>query len=235
MANYPNKKDPAETALSAIQEALSASEAQANGTRSRPTAPSEPVSPETARLGGRISPTPVDTDLFDGKAPPSAADDASPARRAANDDRQSIGQILQSLQRRPPKTSYLIATLFALAWIAGGLIVAGLYLPDLRQGPAAAPALAGLAAVVLAPVLFFYVLAHMVWRSQELRLIAQSMAGVAMRLAEPEDVARASIVSVGHAIPPEVAPMGDGVERARARAAERAALVAHEGSALERA
>ena len=97
MANYPNKKDPAETALSAIQEALSASEAQANGTRSRPTAPSEPVSPETARLGGRISPTPVDTDLFDGKAPSSAGDDASPARRAANDDRQSIGQILQSL------------------------------------------------------------------------------------------------------------------------------------------
>ena len=70
----------------------------------------------------------------------------------------------------------------------------------------------------------------MVWRSQELRLIAQSMAGVAMRLAEPEEVARESIVTVGQAIRREVAAMGDGVERALARAAELEALVANEVS-----
>ena len=83
--------------------------------------------------------------------------------------------------------------------------------------------------------MFFYLLAHMVWRSQELRLIAQSMAGVAMRLAEPEEVARESIVTVGQAIRREVAAMGDGVERALARAAELEALVANEVSSLERA
>ena len=75
----------------------------------------------------------------------------------------------------------------------------------------------------------------MVARARELRLIAQSMAEVAMRLAEPETVARESIVNVGQAIRREVAAMGDGVERALARAAELEALVHNEVSALERA
>ncbi len=73
------------------------------------------------------------------------------------------------------------------------------------------------------------------WRSQEMRIIAQSMASVAMRLAEPEEIAHDSIVTVGQAIRREVAAMGDGVERALARAAELEALVANEVSALERA
>ena len=96
-------------------------------------------------------------------------------------------------------------------------------------------AMFGFACFLLAPVLFFYVMAHMVWRAQELRVIAQSMASVAMKLAEPEEVARESMVSVGQAIRREVAAMGDGVERALARAAELEALVANEVSALERA
>ena len=33
-----------------------------------------------------------------------------------------------------------------------------------------------LGAVFLVPIVFFYVLAHMAWRSQELRLVTQSMA-----------------------------------------------------------
>src|SRR5918992_2988373 len=93
----------------------------------------------------------------------------------------------------------------------------------------------GLAAFLLAPVIFFYVTAHMVWRAQELRIIAQSMASVAMKLAEPEEVARESIVTVGQAIRREVAAMGDGVERALARAAELETLVHNEVAALERA
>ena len=56
-----------------------------------------------------------------------------------------------------------------------------------------------------------------------------------MRLAEPETVARESIVTVGQAIRREVAAMGDGIERALARAAELETLVANEVSALEHA
>ena len=138
-----------------------------------------------------------------------------------------------------PRRSYVVATVFALAWAACGVALAFLYLPDLqsvlKQGQAGIPAMIGLAGFVLAPIVFFYVLAYMMWRSQEMRLIAQSMAGVAMRLAEPEEVARDSVVTVGQAIRREVAAMGDGVERALARAAELEALVANEVSALERA
>jgi flagellar biosynthesis/type III secretory pathway chaperone len=57
---------------------------------------------------------------------------------------------------------------------------------------------------------------------------------VAMRLAEPESVARDSIVTVGQAIRREVAAMGDGVERALARASELETLVRNEVAALER-
>src|SRR5215469_5737653 len=92
----------------------------------------------------------------------------------------------------------------------------------------------GLGAAALLPIIFFFGVAHMAWRAQELRVIAQSMARVAMRLAEPESVARDSIVTVGQAIRREVAAMGDGVERALARASELEALVQSEVAALER-
>src|SRR5258706_16439628 len=109
-------------------------------------------------------------------------------------------------------------------------------MPDAQAmlGPNAAgtSALIGVAAALLVPVLFFYALAHIVWRGQELRLIAQSMAEVAVRLAEPESVARESIVSVGQAIRREVAAMGGGVEGAPARAAEAETLVGNQVSAL---
>ena len=229
MANYPKKiQDPTEAALSAIQEALSIRSIETPPAEERTAAPEAPVSAPSD-----VPPRPVSAPASPVLAPAAedrfertiaSPDDHSPARRAANDDRQSIGQILQSLQHRPPRTSYLVASLFALAWAAGCLILAGVYLPDLQatigQGGAGSAALVGLAALVLAPIAFFYVLAHMVWRSQELRLIAESMAKVAMRLAEPEEVARDSIVSVGQAIRREVAAMGDGVERALARAGE---------------
>ena len=87
----------------------------------------------------------------------------------------------------------------------------------------------GLGAAALLPIIFFFGVAHMAWRAQELRLVAQSMAQVAMRLAEPEIVARDSIVTVGQAIRREVAAMGDGVERALARASELEALVQQRG------
>ena len=48
--------------------------------------------------------------------------------------------------------------------------------------------------------LLFWFLALLSWRAQELRVIAQSMAEVAVRLAEPEEMARESVVTVGQAI-----------------------------------
>src|SRR5499425_1792223 len=230
MANTSKKiKDPTEAALSAIQDALSARDAAAE-----------------AQAG--ISPTPAVSAAEDlqwsGISSAPAADEQQReeqafSRRAANDDRESIGNILRALQRRPAGTSYVTATVFAGLWVLAGLVLGWMYFPELHSalGPSglAAPVLAMLAVVFFVPIVFFYVLAHMAWRSQELRLITQSMAEVAMRLAEPETVARESIVTVGQAIRREVAAMGDGVERALARAAELETLVANEVSALEHA
>ncbi|WP_180490145.1 hypothetical protein, partial [Escherichia fergusonii] len=75
-------------------------------------------------------------------------------------------------------------------------------------------ALIGLIAVLVAPLLLFYFIANMAWRSQEMSMIAQSMAQMAVRFSEPEHVANGAIVTVGQAIRREVAAMGDGVERA---------------------
>src|ERR1700720_1673864 len=240
MANTPKKiKDPTEAALSAIQEALTARDAAVESEAASPPS-TQPIEEPAAEPPWRTarSEAPVEE-----PRPPAeelrAPEEPILPRRAANDDRESIGQILRTLQRRPGHTSYVTATVFAGLWVLAGLVLGWMYLPELQSalGPSglAAPVLAILAVVFLVPIVFFYVLAHMAWRSQELRLITQSMAEVAMRLAEPETVARESIVTVGQAIRREVTAMGDGVERALARAAELETLVANEVSALEHA
>ena len=159
--------------------------------------------------------------------------------RAANDDRASIGQILQTLRRRPSRTPYILASVVSAAWAAGGIAIAYLFRGDL-QALFATPRLGvatavGVVCAIALPVVFFYVLAHMFRRAQDMRQVAESMAEVAMRLVQPESAAREQIVTVGHAIRREVAAMGDGVERALARASELEALVHNEVSALERA
>src|SRR5215203_4853034 len=235
MANQPKKlTDPTDEAMTAIQQVLSATDEpmDSRGPTIRPQTPREP-----AAHNYTSEPAP-EKDLFEGPAQ-LTADDTPPGQFAANDDRLSIGQILHSLQQRPSKSSYLIATVFAVAWAACGILLAFLYLPGLQtvlnQGSAGIPAMIGLGGFVLAPIAFFYVVAYMMWRAQEMRIIAQSMASVAMKLAAPEEVAHDSEVKIGQAIRREVAAMGDGVERALARAAELEALVANEVSALERA
>ena len=57
-------------------------------------------------------------------------------------------------------------------------------------------------------------------RANEMRLTARSMTEVAIRLAEPETVATEQVVSLSQAIRREVASLGDGIERALARASE---------------
>jgi hypothetical protein len=236
MANNPKKMtDPTEAALSAIQEALNLQDEEQTTALPEGMADLLSVSADGRPTGGAAAGT--DREFHDTDAI-GTRDLAGSAPRAANDDQQSIGQILHALQRRPARSSYFVATLFSAAWIVGCLSLSWAYLSDLNAalGPGHSPAalMIGLSAAALLPIIFFFGVAHMAWRSQELRLIAQSMARVAMRLAEPESVARDSIVTVGQAIRREVAAMGDGVERALARASELEALVQNEVAALER-
>ena len=114
-----------------------------------------------------------------------------------------------------------------------------MYLPDLKAslGPTGltAPVLGVMAAIFFAPIIFFYVLAHMAWRSQELRSSPSPWPRSHAARRSRKRVGAKSIVTVGQAIRREVAAMGDGIERALARAAELETLVANEVSALEHA
>ena len=232
MANIPQKSpDPTEEALTAIREALDTNQPE------RRAAP--PATPTGESDLAQTQPS-ATADLSNEEPQAGSWDsDGSLTRRAANDDRASLGQMLQAIHGRPARIPYIAASVAAFIWTAGCLATAYLYGGEL-QAVFATPrmgfaAMIGLAGAIAVPVTFFYVLALMFRRSQDLRLVAETMAEVAMRLTEPETSAREQIVTVGQAIRREVAAMGDGVERALARAAELESLVHNEVSALERA
>ena len=234
MANNPKKvKDPTEVALSAIQEALNIGDDSNRG-----SARGDAGSASPSAATGYNEPA-FDTRPSDDRPMFEPLEEPRTTRRAANDDRETIGQILQAIQKgRPARNVYTLATLFTAVWVFGAAVLTFSFLPSIQavigQGGGTL-ALAGLAALFLAPILLLYFLASISWRGQELRMIAQSMAQVAIRFSEPEGAASDSMVTVGQAIRREVAAMGDGVERAIARAGELETLVANEVSALERA
>ena len=239
MANTPKKvKDPTEVALSAIQEALNINEAGSDSSNGAPrvdvaATPSVVAAPSSFNEPSFETHPSTDTPAFE------SSDDIRQSRRAANDDRETIGQILQAIQKgRPARSVYTLATVFAGIWLVGCGSLTFAFLPSLHaamgEGASSALVLAGLAALFFAPVLLIYFLASIAWRGQELRMIAQSMAQVAIRFSEPEGTASDSMVTVGQAIRREVAAMGDGIERAVARAGELETLVANEVAALER-
>ncbi len=221
MANTPKKaQDPAEAALAAIQDALNLANEDPSKAGRTGGAP---------RNGDAMR---VDDDLFADTRRSEGV--VSPSQPPANDDRRDLAQMLERLSRRPSSAPLWIAALLSALWLGGGLFIAfrayGGALPDPM-----APQTLTLAAVLLLPVLFFFVMGALIRRSQEMRIVAQGMSEVALRLAEPETVAREAVVSVGQAIRREVAAMGDGVERALARAGELETLVHNEVASLERA
>ena len=65
------------------------------------------------------------------------------------------------------------------------------------------------------PIVIFWFLALLVWRAQELRLMASAMTEVAVRLAEPDRLAEQSVASVGQTIRRQVAAMNDVYKRRR--------------------
>src|SRR5260221_14011505 len=116
MANPPKKiKAPTEGALSAIKEALTAREAAGESEAASPpaaqtTPAEEPVSQPPWRTGRSEAPV---EELRPPEQERRAPEEPSLLRRAANDDRESIAQILRTLHRRPGHTSYATSTAFA--------------------------------------------------------------------------------------------------------------------------
>jgi hypothetical protein len=161
------------------------------------------------------------------------------AAAAANDDVPSIGGLIFALQQKPSKSPFLVALFASVLWfMIGGFFAYGTMSAQenvsdtagLLTSPAALPAAVG----ILVPIAIFWFLALLVWRAQELRLMASAMTEVAVRLAEPDKLAEQSVASLGQTIRRQVAAMNDAISRAIGRAGELEALVHNEVAALER-
>jgi hypothetical protein len=234
MAKTPRKtQDPTQAALSAIEEALQMGDAP-------DVEPAKPAD-DARRAAGNASVPP---------APPLM--DETPAMRRrptgrrvshspANDDRHSVGQILSALHARPPRMPLYVAAIASAWWIVMALLIGySRSYSDIAQTSGLLDLIdlpyfwLFFATVVLPPVLFFTI-AAMVRRTQEMRLVSRAMTEVTLRLAEPEGVSTDAVVSVSQAIRREVAALGDGIERAIARASELETMVRNEVATLERA
>ena len=137
--------------MSAIQEALNLrEEPPAAARQAEPAPPTAPAADPFANIAAEVaaerparrrpsrSAPPIDEDLFlqetVGRAEPAApvrtrtadVEEVRPSQRAANDDRQSVGQILQSMQRRPSRAPYMAAFFLSAVWVVLGIVVGAL-------------------------------------------------------------------------------------------------------------
>jgi len=232
MATHTKISDSAEAALSAIEEALTQSINPAAAGDTTETKASEET---TVRPTPRATPkAPIESDPR-----PSLQDIERPfPGLAANDDRKAVGEIIQTLQARPSRRPYLFAGIAAGAWILSALIALLIH-PDLfgnAFSTAESSAVIPFLVVGLTlPIVLFFLLALASVRAAEMRTIANSMTQVALRLAQPEAATTEAVVSLSQVVRREVAAMGDGMERAVARASELEAMVHNEIATLERA
>ena len=202
---------------------------RANGSPKEEKEPRLPAIEENELLSRRaVSPPPKPAESVEREPAPRAP---VVAPSPANDDRRSVGQILQALQIKTSRAPFVLAAVASLVWLAAEAF----YVYSQRgSGALGGPQIALVALAGIGPVAFFFIAAALVRRAQEMRLTARSMAEIAMRLAEPEAIATEQVVTLSQAIRREVASMGDGIERALARASELDAIVRAEVSNLER-
>jgi hypothetical protein len=236
MAKANKTPDPAEAALSAIEEALNG---RATGTDGPLTPPAMPRANMPKMNMPRVKMPKVDKEpevtleassepIVEAPAllPPAPANEpmpapvapapslATPPRAAANDDKRNGAALLSALQQRPSRAPLWLATLMSLGWLA----LAAYYVFNtyhaaiLSSGGYLAegnlPLVVAIAVAALLPVIFMFSAASMVRRAQEMRIAARAMTEAALRLVQPEAIASDSVFSLGQAIRREVASMG---------------------------
>jgi len=224
MANTPKKQEQSDDVLAALEEALASNEHKEKSESDKETeiaaAGAIPVPPPSPERQNRSTRSPIG---------------------AANDDRKTVGQILANMHRTPSRTPYWIALGVSALWVAGQLFYAhARYAEEFAAMRGISqifdqPFFVPLAALIVLPVLGFFAFAALYRRSEQMHFVAGAMAEITSRFAEPEGIASDAFVSVGQQIRREVAALGDGMERAVARAAELEGLVRAEVATLERA
>src|SRR5690606_29289376 len=187
--------------------------------RSSEKKPAEPAKAKQEKPAAK----PADADASEELRPAESTSPTPAANRPApfspaNDDRQKDYRLLlQGMNRRVPTTVYWMVALLSVLWIGGGILLGNMvYGSSIWQVRSvsqllAAPQLIGLVVAILVPVMMFWGFGVMIRRAQEMRLTARSMAEVAMRLAEPENLAQDRVMTVGQAVRREVQAMGEGI------------------------
>src|SRR6266436_685251 len=170
MATYSTQReDPTEVARSAMQDTPNVREFGIKSILDAASAAMPPAMETTdeARRPGARTAREIPTET------PATDHDGRDIVRAANDDRESIGQIMQSLRRRPARTPFVIASLFTALWTIAALALIygfGGPLREISSGAGWAPTAIGLGGAFGAPIVFFYGLAIMMARLNELRI-----------------------------------------------------------------
>ena len=154
----------------------------------------------------------------------------------ANDDRRSIGELRAALNFRPSGTITVMTALSIMAWTALWTLYVYFHRESIlgRDGNFLAPTPILTLLALFGPIVFLFVTGVTARRAHEMRLVAKAMTEAAIRLIEPETVATEQVVTLSQAIRREAASMGDGIERALARAGELEVIVRTEVTNLER-
>lgn len=194
--------------------------------------PDGPGEAGTFMKNNDISPTAGTQATAEEGARPGAA--TEPQVRAANEDSPETGALFRLIQRRPSPRIFgaaLVASLFVLgaeaAFLWGRYGIDGLQaLTQLETGL--------IAAAALAPVTLIWMLAFVVWRGQEMRLMADALARTAIRLSDPEDFASNQIATISGAVRRELAGMREGLDAALKQANDLKEIVAREVEEIDR-
>src|SRR3954470_20930636 len=120
MAKNTRIQDPADAALSAIEEALNLGAAVSSD---KPSAARERLPDAEDGFGrdnGRDDADHREAGQAQARSQPERPSVLGSRRAPANDDRESVGQLLYALQRRPSTASYWIASISALVWVVAG-------------------------------------------------------------------------------------------------------------------
>ncbi|MEM9329732.1 MAG: hypothetical protein AAGA53_00300 [Pseudomonadota bacterium] len=164
----------------------------------------------------------------------------SPPVPANDEHSEELNNLIYAIQQKPSSRVFFWTLLASLLWL--GLTAYYTYSsvwPSLDR-PVSLQSLISnsefitLTAIAIIPLLPLWGFAVMLRRAHEMRHAAGSMIQASLRLLQPEKIAADSVATVGTAIRREMTAIGDGVERAIARAGELEFMVQKEVMSLER-
>ncbi|MEO0327961.1 MAG: hypothetical protein AAF217_05120 [Pseudomonadota bacterium] len=255
MANDAKKKSTDDAALDAVEQALSIDFDENSDIGTVETLNADEFSQLEQSLADAASDLELDPNKSDlvGSGLGSSIEEAPqktakvdlpeylPAPPPAANDQHSIevDRLMNELDRPASGRVYMWTFLISLIWIAGCSY--GAY-TNVFQKPDAPATLQDIVtnqsmliwmAIGVIPLLLLWCFAAVARRAQELRHAANSMTQVTMRLLQPEKIAADSVATVGNTIRREVTAIGEGVERAIARACELENIVQKEVLSLE--